>query len=120
MKINLLILTVFLTCSYESIFVNGQGQPTADGSCGVQGNNQVCGDFCCSQTGFCGNTVNHCGTGCQEGFGKCGGGNPISKPKVPTIVKIKKPGIVTIKFDYGPNDLNILNFFFFKKKKNFF
>eukprot|EP00835_Amoeboradix_gromovi_P006139 NODE_670_length_5356_cov_0.415066.p2 type:complete len:164 gc:universal NODE_670_length_5356_cov_0.415066:1670-2161(+) len=27
---------------------------------------------CCSQWGWCGVTVDHCGTGCQSGFGKCG------------------------------------------------
>ncbi|UKZ51156.1 hypothetical protein TrVGV298_004912 [Trichoderma virens] len=26
---------------------------------------------CCSQYGYCGNSVDHCGTGCQDGYGHC-------------------------------------------------
>ncbi|KAK0728914.1 hypothetical protein B0T21DRAFT_203386 [Apiosordaria backusii] len=29
---------------------------------------------CCSQYGWCGVTSEHCGAGCQSGFGTCGGG----------------------------------------------
>src|SRR3954463_7304705 len=69
MKINLLILSVFLICSAELISVNGQ---TSDGSCGPTGKNQNCGSLCCSQYGYCGSTSAYCGAGCQAGFGKCG------------------------------------------------
>ncbi|PVH72657.1 carbohydrate esterase family 4 protein [Cadophora sp. DSE1049] len=47
---------------------------SADGTCGgtkkytCQGS--VYGN-CCSQYNWCGNTVDHCGTGCQKGFGTC-------------------------------------------------
>ncbi|KAL6707064.1 hypothetical protein ACN47E_004816 [Coniothyrium glycines] len=30
---------------------------------------------CCSGGGYCGNTIDHCGTSCQSGFGKCGTAN---------------------------------------------
>ncbi|KXJ91946.1 hypothetical protein Micbo1qcDRAFT_162003 [Microdochium bolleyi] len=35
------------------------------------------GDFrCCSQYGWCGASSDHCGTGCQSGFGSCGTSAP--------------------------------------------
>ncbi|GKT45179.1 chitin deacetylase ARB_04768 [Colletotrichum spaethianum] len=48
-----------------------------DGSCGPKYNNGTClgsafGN-CCSQYGYCGSTTDHCGTGCQSGFGSCAG-----------------------------------------------
>uniref|UniRef100_A0A0C9QRC1 TSA: Wollemia nobilis Ref_Wollemi_Transcript_12926_1360 transcribed RNA sequence n=1 Tax=Wollemia nobilis TaxID=56998 RepID=A0A0C9QRC1_9CONI len=40
--------------------------------CGRQAGGRVCpGGVCCSQWGWCGNTADHCGTGCQS---QCGGG----------------------------------------------
>jgi len=58
----LLISTVLL---FElSLFVNGQ---TDDGSCGGG-----CGpDLCCSQYGYCGESPDYCGAGCQPTLGKC-------------------------------------------------
>lgn len=48
-----------------------QGGVTTDGSCGAGANNAVCGDWpagdCCSPTGWCGSTPDHCGVGCQSG-----------------------------------------------------
>jgi hypothetical protein len=45
---------------------------STDGSCDAittcQGS--IFGD-CCSQYGWCGSTVDYCGTGCQPNFGKC-------------------------------------------------
>lgn len=41
---------------------------------------------CCSQYGFCGNTNDHCGTGCNPLFGKCtssGGSPPAQSPTPP-------------------------------------
>jgi len=43
-----------------------------------------CGNgMCCSEWGFCGTTVEYCGSGCQPGFGVC---NPspayVSGPRV--------------------------------------
>ncbi|KAK2038719.1 glycoside hydrolase/deacetylase [Colletotrichum somersetense] len=46
-----------------------------DGNCGTKAGNTSCAGSafgnCCSQYGYCGNTVDHCGTGCQTGFGSC-------------------------------------------------
>ncbi|KAI1262781.1 concanavalin A-like lectin/glucanase domain-containing protein [Xylariaceae sp. FL1019] len=33
---------------------------------------------CCSFYGFCGNTTEYCGLGCQSAFGQCGAQNPIA------------------------------------------
>ncbi|KAK1993950.1 chitin recognition protein [Colletotrichum falcatum] len=52
----------------------GSGLPTStDGSCGAgkatcKGNGIY---QCCSQWGFCGNSDQHCGAGCQSAFGEC-------------------------------------------------
>lgn len=61
------------------------GAVSTDGTCGTQGNNQVClgSSFgnCCSQYGYCGTTTDHCGTGCNTLFGNCGtNANPSSAP----------------------------------------
>ncbi|OJD19506.1 hypothetical protein AJ78_00575 [Emergomyces pasteurianus Ep9510] len=44
---------------------------TADGLCGPDNGNTICGDWpggsCCSAYGFCGSTSSHCGPGCQSG-----------------------------------------------------
>ncbi|KAH9865348.1 hypothetical protein J1614_008931 [Plenodomus biglobosus] len=61
------------------------GPTSVDGACGTkstEGKGQSCIGFtgplglsqCCSQYGWCGNTADHCSTGCQAGFGKCGNG----------------------------------------------
>ncbi|TLS26866.1 hypothetical protein PpBr36_04799 [Pyricularia pennisetigena] len=48
-----------------------------DGSCGGKDAKFTCtgGVFgeCCSQYNFCGNSIDHCSTGCQVGFGRCDG-----------------------------------------------
>ncbi|KAF4552560.1 Polysaccharide deacetylase-like protein 2 [Elsinoe fawcettii] len=47
---------------------------TSDGQCGANG--RTClgapSGSCCSQWGWCGSSTDHCGTGCQSGFGTCG------------------------------------------------
>ncbi|KAH6671797.1 hypothetical protein B0J14DRAFT_81085 [Halenospora varia] len=50
------------------------GGLSTDGTCGPAHGNTVCDPNstnyvggCCSQYGFCGNTVDHCGTGCVSG-----------------------------------------------------
>ncbi|CAB4410153.1 unnamed protein product [Rhizophagus irregularis] len=111
MKIKFLTVALtILVCSSELIF----GQ-TADGKCGATGGNQNCGtQFCCSQFGFCGNTVDHCGTGCQPSFGKCGTGtappansttptNPGTSTPAVEITTCSKSGTVAITFDDGPS-----------------
>lgn len=35
------------------------------------GNNKCLSGLCCSHVGYCGNTTDYCGTGCQSGFGDC-------------------------------------------------
>ena len=44
---------------------------TGNGTCGAQYGNTTCGDWsqgsCCSMYGFCGDTIAHCGDGCQSG-----------------------------------------------------
>ncbi|KAI0017339.1 hypothetical protein F4780DRAFT_612143 [Xylariomycetidae sp. FL0641] len=50
--------------------------PTVDGTCGASSGGLTCagGDFngqCCSAGGFCGTTGDHCGSGCQSGYGRC-------------------------------------------------
>ncbi|RYC86268.1 hypothetical protein BFJ63_vAg10910 [Fusarium oxysporum f. sp. narcissi] len=49
---------------------------STDGRCGPKYGGTTCieepGATCCSQSGWCGATVDHCGTGCQPGFGTCG------------------------------------------------
>ncbi|KAF2855092.1 carbohydrate esterase family 4 protein [Plenodomus tracheiphilus IPT5] len=48
---------------------------STDGMCGSTAGktclNSGLGE-CCSQYGWCGATTDHCGTGCQAGFGQCG------------------------------------------------
>ncbi|CAK3788036.1 galactose oxidase [Lecanosticta acicola] len=47
------------------------GAVTADGTCGAKNGDTICGNWhlgsCCSMYGFCGNTLSHCGAGCQSG-----------------------------------------------------
>ena len=47
------------------------GSQTRDGSCGLQNSNTICGNWasggCCSSAGYCGNTTEYCGPGCQSG-----------------------------------------------------
>jgi hypothetical protein len=54
--------------------------PSPDGSDGICGYQYTClgsvyGD-CCSAQGYCGNTTDYCGDGCNPVFGRCGGGSP--------------------------------------------
>lgn len=50
--------------------------PTTDGRCGRSYGNTTCMnqkiENCCSKSGWCGATQDHCMDGCQEGFGRCG------------------------------------------------
>ncbi|TVY68383.1 Lectin-B [Fusarium oxysporum f. sp. cubense] len=50
---------------------------TFDGQCGANG--KICLDSgygdCCSGSGWCGDKTDHCGAGCQNGFGTCTGGD---------------------------------------------
>jgi hypothetical protein len=63
------------------------------GRCGAQFNGLTCkgstfGD-CCSQYNYCGATTEHCGSGCQTGFGVC----TTSSPPVPAkVAKVSTDG----------------------------
>ncbi|KAG6552028.1 hypothetical protein Mapa_006334 [Marchantia paleacea] len=47
--------------------------------CGQQAGNALCPDnLCCSQFGWCGNTIDYCGNGCQSG--PCNGGGGSGSP----------------------------------------
>ncbi|EGF83037.1 hypothetical protein BATDEDRAFT_33939, partial [Batrachochytrium dendrobatidis JAM81] len=53
----------------------------ADGQCG-EGSGTRCPDrTCCSKYGFCGETSDHCGVGCQKDYGICWDGD--KPPKSP-------------------------------------
>ncbi|EME38661.1 carbohydrate-binding module family 18 protein [Dothistroma septosporum NZE10] len=77
------------------------GAPTTDGSCGAANGGTVCGNWhlgsCCSAYGFCGNTSNHCGDGCQSG--------PCDSPPVPPAPSASPapPSVTSGSFDktYG-------------------
>ena len=46
--------------------------PIDPNQCGpANGNNKCLGGLCCSSAGWCGNTTDYCGAGCQSGFGDC-------------------------------------------------
>lgn len=61
---------------------------TTDGTCGLKeagaGKGFRCQTAqyrCCSQWGWCGDTAEHCGTGCQSAYGSCTG---VTSPPPPT------------------------------------
>jgi len=49
-----------------------------DGSCGSWSGMTCAEGFCCGPNGWCGNASEHCGVGCQAGFGDCGSGSSSS------------------------------------------
>lgn len=58
---------------------------STNGTCGVLGNQVlVCSSSqCCSSSGFCGSTLDYCGTGCQVGAGVCFTPSPTPSPPPP-------------------------------------
>ncbi|KAH7246505.1 hypothetical protein BKA59DRAFT_439069 [Fusarium tricinctum] len=64
---------VFGTCSGMS--EPGLPEPTSStrGRCGAAFGGAKCSkpDPCCSRANWCGSSSDHCGTGCQSGFGTC-------------------------------------------------
>ena len=48
---------------------------SATGQCGAANGNLKCdastGNTCCSVSGWCGDSSDHCGTGCQSAYGVC-------------------------------------------------
>tara|TARA_R110002003_G_scaffold32_9_gene2000 strand:- start:38182 stop:39822 length:1641 start_codon:yes stop_codon:yes gene_type:complete len=71
------------------------GPTSTDGQCGssTAGKGQSCIGFvgpdgvseCCSSSGWCGRSSDHCGTGCNPLFGKCG-----TQPSVSASVSVSK------------------------------
>lgn len=69
---------------------------STDAKCGSNGAGATClGSIfgnCCSSAGWCGSTSIYCGTGCQPGFGTCGGtGTITSSAATPTGTKTVSP-----------------------------
>lgn len=51
------------------------------GQCGSANGGACCqAGQCCSQYGWCGTLVDHCGAGCQAGYGSCSGSPPPTTP----------------------------------------
>lgn len=71
------------------------------------GNNAISG-LCCSQYGYAGVTDDHCGGGCQLGWGRCG----INQPLPPVHHGCNKNGQYALTFDDGPTVLttSLLNY----------
>lgn len=92
------------------------------GQCGAANGGLKCDgsseNACCSVNGWCGDTADHCGTGCQAAYGKCGGGTTstpgggstsgTARPKLGSIPyasdigSCNVPGTVALTFDDGP------------------
>ncbi|KAF2136877.1 carbohydrate-binding module family 18 [Aplosporella prunicola CBS 121167] len=76
---------------------------TTDGSCGVNANNAVCGDWpqgsCCSMYGYCGSTTSHCGDGCQSG--PCTNGAEEQAPGASPAPAAPTPGTFKVVGDSG-------------------
>ncbi|KAF8536058.1 hypothetical protein BDD12DRAFT_852537 [Trichophaea hybrida] len=98
--------------------VGVERRDSIDGKCGAVNKGQTCSgssvNKCCSQYGWCGDTVDHCGTGCQSAYGTCST-SPV--PTLPTIgprpklgnvpygtdiFACTKPGKIALTFDDGP------------------
>ncbi|RPB11863.1 glycoside hydrolase/deacetylase [Morchella conica CCBAS932] len=106
----------------------GRQAATPDGSCGASNGGYKCPTDsykCCSQYGWCGDTDEYCGTGCQSGYGTCSGGSttpttsaggstptdtpstggrskPGSVPYGSFIYSCNTPNTVALTFDDGP------------------
>lgn len=84
-----LFLTILLLFSFTSYSIPFpvEHRDTLNNRCGpaLGGNCQsISGGFqCCSQYGYCGDSVGHCGVGCQPGYGRCTSGSPTA-PTTPT------------------------------------
>ncbi|CAZ79457.1 unnamed protein product [Tuber melanosporum] len=87
---------VLLSASLSLFFALASGLPkepllarnSPNGRCGPQFNGYSCsssaGQYqCCSQYNWCGDTLGHCGAGCQPLYGKCNGASSSSAPTTP-------------------------------------
>jgi len=63
--------------------VNDKPQVSTNGRCGID--DGVCpSGKCCSKYGYCGNSDDHCGKGCQSEFGECKSTTTTTKEPLPT------------------------------------
>ncbi|KAF8463595.1 hypothetical protein BDZ91DRAFT_298776 [Kalaharituber pfeilii] len=92
--------------------------PNDDGTCGPANGNKVCSDGkCCSPSGFCGTTKDHCKSpDCLRGFGKCDadqvppGTSTGGAPRLligsvafgADIYACEEPGTIALTYDDGP------------------
>ncbi|OSS54028.1 hypothetical protein B5807_00423 [Epicoccum nigrum] len=80
----------------------GTNKVSTDGNCGSTAGSTCLGSTfgnCCSQYNYCGSTTDHCGTGCQSGFGNCGGNGAVSSKAATSTVK---PATSTVKTSAAP------------------
>ena len=93
------------------------GNVSTDGKCG-EGHGYCPHGQCCSKYGYCGVSVDHCLSGCQSEFGKCGqeviDDNTVEGFKYYDRCVNKKDWALT--FDDGPNEFDMDLFDFLKKK----
>lgn len=92
-------VTAKTTSSSGTSEPTGSLVPSPDGSDGICGMNYTClgsvyGD-CCSLNGYCGNTTEYCGEGCNPAFGRCGGGE-YTCPAAETVTVVEGPGACTV------------------------
>lgn len=72
---------------------------------------------CCSEWGWCGDSAEHCGTGCQSAYGSCSGGTNPGNPGTPGgsvpfgqwIYSCTVPGKFALSFDDGPYEYVIFH-----------
>src|SRR5205807_8786613 len=66
-----LLPATIATPHYYSLF----SRDSNTGLCGAANGGLKCDgsaqNTCCSPTGYCGDTADHCGTGCQSAYGVC-------------------------------------------------
>ena len=65
--------------------------PTVDFTCGVRFGT-YCENQCCSQSGWCGTTPQHCGFTCQKGYGNCDSTGPLFPSPSPSPSPSPTPG----------------------------
>ncbi|TVY23306.1 hypothetical protein LHYA1_G007209 [Lachnellula hyalina] len=70
-----------------SLTVSSHGECGASSTCA--GQTQF--GACCSKWNFCGDTTEHCGDGCQAGFGTCGSGASSGNSTTNATVKARQP-----------------------------
>jgi hypothetical protein len=79
------------------------GPTSLDGKCGTASGSSCIGfvgpdglSECCSPAGWCGRSVDYCGTGCNPLFGKCGTQPSISAPASASVSKTSAAPMPTV------------------------